>query len=164
MTAIPVKVQEEESLCRPNYLNRNNKNIIDISSDSDLSIERVYNPLTGEITENFTTDLNHNDVKIPETKLLTHPGNYKSPEKVKSPTEMTYKEFVTGKNAEENLVPSKIQKYEEINGCIKQLSQSSPNLTSTPTPAPRNFHFQRIHDEQKVYFQYELHKYILYNF
>lgn len=70
--------------------------------------------------------------------------------KVKSPVDLTFAELFGGENVGENLVPSKIQKYEKINGSTKQLSQSSPNLTSTPKPAPRNLHVQRTHDEQKV--------------
>lgn len=153
--AIPVKI-EEEPLSQPNLLNQDNKNIIELSSDSDLSIERVYNPLTGKITAKFATDVNHNDVKANESKLqflrslTVSENNVSSPENLKTPLDLTYQEFDGfNNNVEENLVPSKIQKY-EINGSTKQLSQSSPNLTSTPTAAPRNFHRQRTHDELKV--------------
>lgn len=158
MKAIPVKVEEEESsLSRPDSLSLNTKtsNVIEISSDSDLSIERVYNPLTGQITEKFPTDVNHNDVNVNDSKrqflrLLTEP------EEVKSSADLTYEEFVGSDDVEKNLVPSKIQQYEQINGSTKQLSQSSPNLVFTPKPKPRNLYVQRTHDEPKVnfYFNY----------
>lgn len=151
--AVPVKVVEAEAPHRPDSLSLDTKpsNVIEISSDSDLSIERVYNPLTGQITEKFPTDVNHNDVKTNDSKrqllsVLTAPEE----ERVKSPADLTYEEFVGSDDVEKNLVPSKIQQYEQINGSTKRLSQSSPNLVFTPKPKPRNFHVQRTHDEPKV--------------
>lgn len=165
MKAVPVNIKDEELSSQPSSLNLDNKNVIEISSDSDLSIERVYNPPTGKITEKFTTDLNQNDVKTNETKrqflrsLTLSEDDF--PQQVKSPAELTYDDFVVFNNVEENLVPSKIQKYEQINDSTKQLSQSSSNLTSTPTPAPRNFHIQRTHDEPKVYMRFVYNMYYI---
>lgn len=152
--AVPVNVQEEELSSQLNSLSSDNKNVMEISSDSDLSIERVYNPPTGKITEKVTTDLNHNDIKNNQVKCqflkqLTMESD-DSFQSVKSPTNLTYEEFVESDNIDKNLVPSKIQKYEQINGSTRQLSHSSPNLTSTPTPASRNYYITRTHDEPKV--------------
>lgn len=149
MKAFPVKVQEEESRSQADSFSLETKSssVIEVSSDSDVSVERVYNPLSGKITEKlFPTDENHNDVKRENSKRQTELAD----ETVKSPADLTYSEFVGSDDVEENLVPSKIQKYEQINGSTKQLSQSSPNLTSTPKPKPRNLHLQRTHDEPKV--------------
>lgn len=157
MKAVPVNIQDEELSSQSNsFTNLDSKNVFEISSDSDLSIERVYNPPTGKITEKFTTDVNHNDVKTNETKRqflrsLTLSEDDDFPQQVKSPANLTYEDFVEVNDVEENLVPSKIQKYEQIHDSTKQLNQSSSYLTSTPTPAPRNLQIQRTHDDPKVY-------------
>lgn len=131
--AVPAKVQEEP-LSRPDSLTLDVQTA-ELSSDSDLSIERAYNPITGEITEKLPTDENHNDVK--EHSSLTEGDD---------PVNLTYEDFLGGEDVEKNLVPSKIHQYEQINGSTTlQLSRSS--LNSTPKPAPRN---QRTHGEPQV--------------
>lgn len=152
-------------------------NILDISSDSDLSIERVYNPQSGRIIEKFGSvrkpfkekheslqsneeisriDENHNDVNT-----ISHENGYESMKSsvstpciyssIKSPNDVTYETSIptkTSQNIQKDLVPLSIQKNAEIKEC--SIQKPAANKETAPRPAVRRLIPTKNTDNKKI--------------
>lgn len=180
--AMPAKVEDDSTQTDPQIsqfpsLESDKEkvtNSLEISSDSDLSIERVYNPQTGRITEKFgdsckefqnetqeepqlikyskqemefiqnsPVDENQNitDKKRQFLRSLTMSDDEFS---IKSPDSLT--ELTDSENVQDQLVPSKIKKYEQITQCTVK------DVILKPQPAIRTLksNHQQAENEENM--------------
>lgn len=150
----------------------NTTNLLEISSDSDLSIERVYNPQTGKIIEKYgnqtqeiknghqeypketknepeffrsssPVDENHNNLANSNRKREFF-ENFGSP--IKSADFLTETSINLTEShvddIQEHLVPLQIQKYEQISE-----NTIKDQLRQKPKPAVRSFKSKTVSDE-----------------
>lgn len=177
--AVPAKIEESTSETELSLSYQSNcvslpgsiedkMNTLEMSSDSDLSIERVYNPQSGKIIEKFgptqksafvkhnikrsignKVDENHNDVNIPSQENrceMSKSVDSATCSSIKLPNAVTYETSNPSKISQKphkDLVPLTIRKNAEITECNIRGPTATSIKEIAPIPAVRRLKLEQ---------------------